>query len=335
MNVAKKSGIAIVGLGGYGAGQLIPALQQTAHCYLAAIVSGSAGKILLHKEKHQLADAACYSYENFDAVKNNPSIDIVYIALPNHLHAAYTIRALQAGKHVICEKPMALSVEESNAMIAAAEKANKFLSIGYRLHYDPYNLEMVRLAKEKVYGDIVSIETAFGILPQKGEWRLNKKIAGGGPLMDVGIYCLQAVCYITGKTPVAVTAQTLPVSDTKKFLDIEETLQWQMEMPGGITANCRTSYSEDMGYLKVNCTNGWFQLNPAFNYNGLQFSASDGRQFSLPPFSQQAKQMDGIALSIKKNEASKVPGQMGLTDMKIIAAIYEAMNTGKRVAVNY
>ena len=182
--------------------------------------------------------------------------------------------------------------------------------------------------KENVYGKIKSLDTAFGILPKKGEWRLDKKIAGGGPLMDVGVYCLQAVCYITGQEPVAVAAQTFPVSDTEKFNGIEETLEWQMKMPDGLVARSRTSYSEDIGFIKVETENGWFQLNPAFNYNGLQFTASDGYAFDLPSFSQQAKQLDGIALSIKNNQPSKVPGQMGRRDLKIIEAIYKAAATG-------
>lgn len=327
----KKLGVALVGLGGYATGQLASALQQTEHCYLAGIVTGSPSKIPVWKEKYNITDKNIYSYETFDDIKDNPDIDIIYVVLPNHLHAAYTIRGFEAGKHVICEKPMAVSVMECDEMIAAAEKAGRSLSIGYRLQYDPYNLEMVRLAKEKVYGELKTINAAFSIMPQKGEWRLDKTIAGGGPLMDVGIYCLQAVCYITGMEPVAVTAQTFPVSDTGKFIDIEEAIEWQMEMPGGLVAACRTSYTEDTGFLKVTAANGWFELNPSYNYNGLQLKTSDGKKFDLPPFSQQAKQLDGIAQSIKNNQPSKVPGQMGRRDMKIIASIYEAMHTSKRV----
>lgn len=326
-----KLGVALVGLGGYATGQLAPALQQTKHCYLAGIVTGTPAKAAAWKEKYNIPDKNIYNYQNFDAIKDNSDIDIIYVVLPNHLHTPYTIRGFEVGKHVICEKPMAITVEDCNKMIAAAEKAGKFLSIGYRLQYDPYNLEMVRLAKEKIYGDIKSIDAAFSITPQKGEWRLDKKIAGGGPLMDVGIYCLQAVCYITGLEPVAVTAKTFPVNDTDKFINIEETIEWQMEMPGGLIARCRSSYSERNGFVKVTAQNGWFELNPAYNYGGLKMKTSDGRKFELPPFSQQAKQLDGIAQSIKNNQQSKVPGQMGGRDMKIIAAIYEAMHTGKRV----
>ena len=119
----KKLGVALVGLGTYAAGQLAPALQQTVHCYLAGIVTGTPSKAAAWKEKYNIPDKNIYSYDNFDTIKDNPDIDIVYVVLPNSMHAAYTIRAAQAGKHVICEKPMALTVADCDAMIAACKKA--------------------------------------------------------------------------------------------------------------------------------------------------------------------------------------------------------------------
>jgi predicted dehydrogenase len=328
-----KLGIALVGLGSYASGQLAPALQQTEHCYLAGIVTGTPSKIPEWKEKYNIPDKNIYNYQNFDSIKDNPDIDIVYVVLPNSMHAEYTIRAAQAGKHVICEKPMALSVADCDKMIAACKKANKFLSIGYRLHFDPYNLEMVRLAKEKVYGGIKKISAAFSFVAQKGIWRLDKKLAGGGPLMDLGVYCMQGVMYTTDMEPVAVTAQTFPISDKEKFIDVEETLAWQMEMPNGLIAECRTSYSESANFLKVEAERGSFELDPAYSYSGLKGKTSDGKIMEYPKLSQQAKQMDGIAQSIKNKTQSIVPGEMGRRDVKIIEAVYEAMHTGKRIEI--
>jgi predicted dehydrogenase len=330
----KKLGVALVGLGGYATGQLAPALLQTEHCYLAGIVTGTPAKAAAWKEKYNIPDKNIYNYETYDAIKDNPDIDIIYVVLPNSMHAEYTIRGFEAGKHVICEKPMAVTVADCDRMIAAAKKANKFLSIGYRLHYDPYNLEMVRLAKEKVYGAVTKVTSGFGFNAQKGIWRLNKKLAGGGPLMDLGIYCMQGIMYTTGMEPAAVTAQQSPISDKTKFIDIEETLRWQMEMPNGIIAECVTSYTDNHNFLKATTDKGWFEISPAFNYNGLKGKTSDGKTISYAPLSQQAKQMDGIALSIKNKQTSIVPGEMGRRDVKIIEAIYEAMQTGKRVELN-
>ena len=330
---AGKLGIALVGLGGYAGGQLAPALQQTEHCYLAGIVTGTPSKIPVWKERYNIPDKNIYNYDNYDSIKDNPDIDIIYVVLPNSMHAEYSIRAAQAGKHVICEKPMAISVEECDKMIAATKKAGKKLSIGYRLHFDPYNLEMVRLGKEKVYGEIKKISAGFSFVAQKGIWRLDKKMAGGGPLMDLGVYCLQGVMYTTGMEPVAIKAQSPPVTDTEKFLGVEETLSFQMEMPDGLIAECRTSYSENANFLRAEAENGWFELKPAYSYNGLSGSTSDGKTLEYPRLSQQARQMDAFAKSIKNNQPSIVPGEMGRRDLKIIEAIYAAMRTGKKVSL--
>lgn len=327
-----KPGIALVGLGGYAGGQLAPALQKTEHCYLAGIVTGTPSKIPVWKERYNIPEKNIYSYENYDAIKDNPDIDIIYVVLPNSMHAEYTIRAAQAGKHVICEKPMAITVEDCDRMISACKQAGKTLSIGYRLHFDPYHLEMVRLGTKKIYGEIKKMNAGFSFVAPKGIWRLDKKLAGGGPLMDLGIYCVQGICYTTGMEPVAVTAQSPPVTDKEKFIDVEETLSWQMEMPNGMIAECRTSYSERMNALRAEAEKGSFELQPAFSYSGLKGKTADG-VIEYSPLSQQAKQMDGIALSIKNNKQSIVPGEMGRRDMKIISAIYEAMRTGKKVKV--
>jgi predicted dehydrogenase len=329
----KKLGVALLGLGDYATQQLAPALQHTKHCRLAGIVTGMAAKIPEWKRKYNLPDKNIYNYDDYNAIKNNPDIDIVYIVLPNNLHASYSIRALEAGKHVICEKPLATTVEDCDKMIAAAEKAKRFLSVGYRLQFDPYHAEMVRLAKEKIFGDIKSIEVAFSFVPGKGAWRMDKNKSGGGPLMDLGIYCLHAVCNITGSLPISVTGKSYKLSDPGKFNGVEETLSWEMEMPGGITAYCHTSYAEQNGFIKVTASNGWFELNPGFNYSGLQMITSDNRKFELPPYSQQVIQLDGIALAINNNEPGIAAGELGRRDLQLIAAIYKAVQTGKRVAV--
>lgn len=328
-----KLGVALVGLGGYSTGQLAPALLQTEHCYLAGIVTGTPAKAAAWKEKYNISEKNIYNYDNYDTIKDNPDIDVIYVVLPNSMHAAYAIRGFEAGKHIICEKPMALSVTECNSMIAAAKKANKSLSIGYRLHYDPHNLEMVRLAKQNVYGAIKKITSGFGFNAQKGIWRLDKKLAGGGPLMDLGIYCMQGIMYVTGMEPVAVTAQQSPISDKTKFIDIEETLHCQFEMPDSTVAEFVTSYTDNHNFLKAEADNGWFEISPAFSYNGLKIKTSDSKKIEFAPLSQQAKQLDSIALSIKEGKPSKVPGEMGRRDVKIIEAIYEAMKTGKRVEI--
>jgi len=330
---AGKLGIALVGLGGYAGGQLAPALQQTEHSYLAGIVTGTPSKIPTWKEKYKIPDRNIYNYETFDSIKDNPDIDIIYVVLPNSMHAEYVIRAAQAGKHVICEKPMALSVEDCDKMIAACKKAGKMLSIGYRLHFEPYNQEMVKLGIKKVYGNIKKIGAGFGFpIGDPTQWRLKKDLAGGGPLQDVGIYCVQGICYTTGLEPVSVTAQEGPKTIPDKFKEVEQSLTWQFEMPNGIIAEGKASYAEGVNFLKAEAEKGAFELSPAYNYSGQKGNTPEG-PMNLPKVNQQAKQMDAFALSIKNNQPTIVPGEMGKRDVRIIAAIYEAMRTGKKISI--
>ena len=231
-----KLGLALVGLGTYSTEQLAPALQETEHCYLAGIVSGSPEKMDRWKQQYHLPDNACYTYETFDSIRDNPDIDIVYVVLPNALHAEYVIRAAGAGKHVICEKPMAITVKDCDRMIAACREAGKLLSVGYRLHFEPHHQEVMRLGQQRAFGNITLIEADHSLADASG-WRIEKELSGGGPLMDVGIYCVQAVRYATGLEPVAVTAQEGFKQHPEKFKTTEESINWQMELPGGLVAN--------------------------------------------------------------------------------------------------
>lgn len=328
----KKLGIALVGLGKYATGQLAPALQETKHCYLAGIVTGSPDKADNWTRKHNIPDKNIYNYGNFDTIKDNPDIDIVYVVLPNAMHAEYVIRAAKAGKHVICEKPMAITVEDCDRMIAACKEAGKMLSIGYRLHFEPQNREMMRLGTQKVYGAIRRLKGEHGMSEVEG-WRLDKKMAGGGPLMDVGIYCVQGVRYTTGLEPIAVMATQGVKTKPEKFATIEESLTWQLEFPGGIIADCKTSYVEEMNLLRAEAEKGWFELSPAYAYKGIKGKAADGK-IDFPQVNQQAKQMDDFAMAVTAGRPTPVPGEMGRQDVKILQAIYKAMETGQKVSIS-
>lgn len=327
-----KLGVALVGLGMYSEKQLSPALRQTKNCYLAGIVTGSKLKTALWRLKHGLPKTACYTYENFDAIKDNPDIDIVYIVLPNSMHEEYTIRAVHAGKHVICEKPMAITVEECDRMITACNNAGKLLSIGYRLHFDPHNQEAMRIGQEKVFGEIKLIEAEHSLAQVQG-WRINKELSGGGPLMDVGIYCVQAVRYVTGLEPIAVTAQEGFKHHPEKFNSVEESITWQMEMPNGVVAKCASSYSEKQSRLRLEADRGWLELLPAYSYKGIKGETSVG-ELNFPQVYQQALQMDDFALCVKEGRHSKLSGEEGRQDVKILQAIYKAMQTGERVLID-
>ena len=330
-----KLGIALVGLGGYASGQLAPALQQTNHCYLAGIVTGTPSKVPQWRERYNIPEKNVYSYENFDSIKDNPDIDIVYVVLPNSMHAEFTIRAANAGKHVICEKPMALTVEDCDKMIAACKKANRLLSIGYRLHFEPYNLEMQRLGQQKIYGNLKKLSAGFGFpIGDPGQWRLNREMSGGGPLQDVGIYCIQALCYTSGMKPVAVRAKEGPKTDLQKFREVEQSLTWEFEMPGGLICAGNTTYADSINYLDAEAEKGKFGLSSAYFYSGQRGYTPEG-PMNFPRVNQQARQMDDFALCIKEGRQTKVPGEMGRRDVRIIQAIYKAMNTGDTITMDW
>jgi predicted dehydrogenase len=331
----RKLGVALVGLGKYSTGQLAPALQQTKLCRLAGIVTGSPEKAAKWQQQYQIPAKNVYDYKTFDRMIDNPDIDIVYVVTPNALHAEYVVRAAQAGKHVMCEKPMATTVEDARRMIAACDKAGKKLSIGYRLHFEPHNQAMMQLGQKQVYGPIKHLITDNGFkFGNDTPWRVNKALAGGGPLMDMGIYSLQGCIYTKGQVPVSVTAKLAPETGSGYFKEVEAGVDWQLKFADGTVADCRTSYAENLsGRLRAEAQNGWFELQPAFGYGGLAGSTSknDGK-LNLPNINQQAAQMDDFADCVLHNKPTRVPGEMGLRDVQLLLAIYRAAETGQAVS---
>jgi predicted dehydrogenase len=326
----RQLGVALVGLGKYSTGQLAPALQETKLCKLAGIVTGSPTKAKQWQQQYSIPDKNIYDYKTFDRIADNSDIDIIYIVLPVGLHAEYVERAARAGKHVICEKPMATSAEDCRRMIAAMQKAGKKFSIGYRLHHQ----EMMRLGQQQAYGPITKLISDNGFrFNNDTPWRVNKKLAGGGPLMDMGIYCVQGVIYTKGQLPVSVTAKLAPNPDLKGlFKEVEAGVNWQMQFADGAVADCRTSYAENLNSrLRAEAAKGFLELQPAFGYGGLDGRTTKG-PMNLPNVPQQARQMDDFADCVLNNKPTRVPGEMGLRDVQILQAIYRAAETGQKVS---
>ena len=238
----RKLGFALVGLGGLSNQQIAPALQLTKYCRLAGIVTGTPSKIPVWKNRYNIPDKNVYNYDTMEQMADNPDIDVVYVVTPNALHAEHTIKAAKAGKHVFCEKPFEATIEKCQADIDACKKANRMLAVAYRCQYDPNHLECRRLAMEKVFGEMKTIDAGFSRAINVGEWRLNKALAGGGPLMDVGIYALQTCRFVSGREPIEVSAKFGPITDPVKFAEVEESVEWEMTFPGGFKTNCHTNY---------------------------------------------------------------------------------------------
>jgi predicted dehydrogenase len=329
----EKLGVALVGLGNYATGQLAPALQETTKCELTGIVTGTPSKAETWKQKYNLPESHVYNYETYDRIADNEDIDIIYVVLPNGMHAEYTIRAAEAGKHVLCEKPMATSVQECEDMIAACEKAGVTLSVGYRLHFEPHHQRVMTLGQDEVFGPVTVMQNGFGFrIPDSAtdaphiEWRLDKEMAGGGALMDVGIYAIQGARYVTGEEPVAVTAQEY-TTRPEVFSEVDETLFFQLEFPSGTVVDGSTTYNGQYNRLYATARDGWFELSPSYGYGGVEGRTHEG-PMDLPNVNQQARQMDAFAECIRQDRSPRVGGDEGLRDLEVIEAIYESIDAG-------
>ncbi len=330
--LSKKLGIALVGLGYYSKDLLAPALQMTKNCYLAGIVSFPMDDQQYWIDKYNIPRKNIYAHTDFDAIADNPDIDIIYVVLPNSMHHEYTIRAAKAGKHVICEKPMALTVKECQEMIDACNDNHVRLSIGYRLHYEPYTQEVMRYGRDKVFGAIKYVHASAGYRnrSKKSHWKLQKAY-GGGALMDMGVYCIQGARYTIQEEPVSVTAQQFTF-DPERYDEVDEMVTMQFEFPGGAVANLTTTFAASTNTLYAAAEKKWFSMNPFSLYNGLTLRTQDG-PVNLPDINQQAAQMDDVAWSIAKKLPMRVPGKEGLQDIKIVTAVKKAIKTGNKVEI--
>jgi glucose-fructose oxidoreductase len=329
----KKLGLALLGLGRYATNELAPALQQTKLCQLVGVVSGHPEKAAAWAKQYNLPQKNLYNYDNFDSIANNPDIDIVYVVTPPALHPEYVIRAAKAGKHVISEKPMATSVADCQAMIDACNKAGVKLSVGYRMHFDPYGIELMRLQHDQDFGPFMKMTGHRAFVMKTHVWRIEKKLAGGGAMMDLGIYLVQGACMAAGQTPVAVTAHEEPKLRPDFFTETEETIDFNLEFPDGAVFNGVTSFNQDGDNFRAEGDKGWIDFQThAWGYKVGDVVTSRGPLHYPAPY-QQALQMDDFADCVINNRQTRVPGEMGLRDIKIIKAVYEASATGKRVMV--
>ncbi|TWT83496.1 Glucose--fructose oxidoreductase precursor [Planctomycetes bacterium CA13] len=324
---------ALVGLGSLSTNQIAPALQKTKHAKLVGIVTGTPKKEKIWADKYGIQPQNIYSYDTYDKIVDNESIDVIYIVLPNGMHKEYTIRGANAGKHIFCEKPMANSSQDCRDMIAACNENKIKLGVGYRCQFEPHHLHCIELARSKKFGSLKAIEAGFGFkIGNPNQWRLKADLAGGGAMMDVGIYAINACRYLTGEEPIAVTAQETK-TDPKKFAEVDETITWTMTMPSGVNCYCSTSYAFN-GINRFNAygDKGWFGLDPAFGYGGIK-GRSSAESIEFDATDHFANEMDAFAKCILNNTETKVPGEEGLKDLLAIEAIYRSIQTNKKCEV--
>lgn len=325
--------VALMGLGGY-ANRVADAMQACKKARLVGVISGTPSKIKDWQSRFSIPDKNCYNYENFDQIKNNKDIDVVYITTPNALHHDEVIRVAAAGKHVICEKPMALNAKEGQEMIDACKKAKVQLLVGYRMHFEPKTLEIIRMRKNGDLGKIMFFQGQCGFrIGDPTQWRLNKKLAGGGSMMDIGIYAVNGARYMVGEEPVWVTAQETKTDPVKFKEGVDETIQFQMGFPSGAVASCLSTYAmNNLDRFYLNGEKGFASLQPSTGYGPIRGFTNQG-ELTQPHVTHQTVQMEEMAGIILEGKQPIVPvdGEEALKDLKIIDAIYLAVKTGQKV----
>lgn len=328
--------VAIMGLGGY-ANRVADAMKDCKKAKLVGVISGTPSKIKDWQSRFNIPEKNCYNYENFDSIKNNKDIDAVYVITPNALHHDNTIRAARAGKHVICEKPMAISVNEGQEMVDACKKANVKLLVGYRMHFEPQTLEVIRMRKAGELGKITFFQGLTGFtINDPNLWRVDKKLAGGGSMMDIGIYSINGARYMVGEEPVWVTAQETKTKPEIFKEGVDETIQFQLGFPSGAVASCLSTYNmNNLDRFFLNGTDGYVEMWPSTNYGPIQGRSHKG-PLNQPIVTHQTVQMDEMADIILKGKQPVVPvdGEEGVRDLKVIEAIYAAVKSGQKQKIS-
>lgn len=333
----KRIGYAIVGLGILSQDELLPAFGECKKSKLVALVSGDRAKAEKLAAQYNVNPKNIYDYGNFDRVADNPDIQVVYIVLPNHLHAEYSIRAANAGKHVLCEKPMAMTDDECQAMIDASKKANRKLMVAYRLQYEPKTRRAIEMVRQKEFGQVKHI-MSDNCQQQRPDtpWRLDKA-RGGSPLCDIGIYCLNAMRYLTGEEPIEISARTYTTPADPRFKSIEESFNFFLRFPSGITGAALASYGAySSKRFRAYATDGWFQMDPGFSYAGLELASErDGKQsqekkrYELLDLNQFANEMDHMSACVLEGRTPHTPGEEGKQDIHLIQQIRKSAESGQ------
>jgi glucose-fructose oxidoreductase len=336
---ARKLRYAVVGLGTFSMGQMLPAMLETRLCKPTAFVSGHPQKARDLGPRYSVS--RFYDYTNFDKIAEDGEIDCVYIALPVGMHAEYTIRALRAGKHVLCEKPMASTVAECEAMVEAAKAAGKLLGIAYRVHFEPNNVEAARRLRAGEIGVIrhFSGDAGFNANPQfpPHKWRLTKSLGGGGSMYDIGIYALNAALMCIDEVPVSVSAAYSTPANDPRFEEVEGGVEWRLRFSSGISAQGSSSYC--YAYVtrqRIFGSDGAITMDPASEYTNVSVLLQRNGQGAQPlragdPASQFAAQLDGFSQAVLAGRPHLTPGEMGLRDIKLIQAIYRSADSNGAV----
>ena len=334
----KKVGWAVVGLGQLALEEVLPAFAQCQHSRPVALVTGHPDKARKVAEHYGIDPKAIYGYDDYEKLKANPAVQVYYNILPNHMHAEHSIKAMQAGKDVLCEKPLTGpgQIDQAKQMCQVAKETKRKLMTAYRLQYEPFNLACVEILRSGQLGKLRVIEAQNLQNTQPPNIRLSKQ-TGGGPLGDVGVYCLQACRYLSGEEPTEVAAMEHQPSDDPRFAEVPENVAWQMRFPSGVLATCLCGFgSQESRQFRAVCSDGWLELRNAFAYRGQELYVMKGKELTkreIRPVDHFAAEMDHFSRCVLDDKPPKTPGEEGLRDMIIMDRITEAARTGQRLRV--
>jgi predicted dehydrogenase len=332
----RKIRYGVVGLGHIAQVAVLPAFAHTENCELAALVSDDPEK--LEKLGRRYKVKARFSYQQFDECLGSGVVDAVYIALPNHLHREYAVRAARAGVHVLCEKPMAVTEDDCLAMIRAAEENGVKLMVAYRLHFEESNLKAIDLVQSGRLGDPRLFDSVFSMQVEMGDIRLNPREQGGGPLYDIGIYCINAVRNLFGAEPMEVVAFSANNGESR-FEQCEEITSAILRFPGRERlASFTCSFNgADVSTYRVVGTKGDLTMDPAYEYAAelKQRLTIDGRtrERTFPKRDQFAPELISFSECILTGAAPEPSGWEGLADVRVIRALYRSSDTGQPVTL--
>jgi predicted dehydrogenase len=329
----KPIGFACVGIGGISTA-FMEAVSTSPNIKLAGLVTGHPDtKGVQFSQMYNIPKKNVYTYETFDQIKDNPDIDALYIGLPNSMHCDYTVRGAAAGKHILCEKPMAISSAECQTMIDACKKADRKLMIAYRMQYDPIWQQALEIVQSGVLGKIQSLRGNM-LQSQVMGWRQTKQYGGGGPMMDLGIYPLNGIRYLIQEEPSEFTAVTATRDkDDIRFKEVEQSIEWTMKFPSGIITSCGCSYGQfGQQTFMVSGNKGFITLTPAFGGGGIHLSGSAGTNHfdqigTGRGHFQLGLEGEHFVTCIRENKQPKSPGEEGLKDLLAIEGVYKAAGT--------
>lgn len=336
-NTTEKVGWAVLGLGNF-AGLVLPKFAQAQKGRLAALVSGTPDKLARIGEQYAVPPSARYGYDDWDRIRNDPRIDVVYVITPVGTHADFALEALRAGKHVFVEKTMAESSARARAMISAADDAGRKLAVAYRVWHDPANRLLMEMARKEELGPLATVMAHKGTVMKlpPSDWRFDPRLAGGGALVDLGIYSIQAARYVAGNEPLEVQATVFSDPVDARYRRVEQNIAWTMRFPGAL-ASCTASWNySGQNNIRAAFRDGFISLDPATlgARNRIFVGRDRGGTFgveeqSVPFVDQLVRQIDHFSEAVLNQTAPMTDGYEGLRDILAIEALYRSVQSGR------